>query len=235
MAPEWQFGCRDLNIPSRFKHLWFSGVVVSKFLLALSLLAVSMATSAEAQASGDAERGAKLAYTCLGCHGIPNYNNAYPNYRVPKLRGQHPEYLILALQAYRDGERSHATMHANAASWTDQDYADMAAFLAGPPVVAAAASAPPANLPPAAQTCVACHGTDGVGIIPEYPTLAGQHTDYLERALTDYKNGSRRNAIMAGFAAQLSAQDIKQVAAYYSRQRPGLETSKKRMTAASAR
>jgi cytochrome c553 len=82
---------------------------------------------------------------------------------------------------------------------------------------------------------VACHGTDGIGITPEYPTLAGQHADYLARALTDYKNGSRRNAIMAGFAAQLSAQDIKQLSAYYSKQRPGLETSKKRVTAASAR
>lgn len=208
---------------------------MSKFLLALSLLAAWMVSSAEARAAGDAERGAKLAYTCLGCHGIPNYNNAYPNYRVPKLRGQHPEYLVLALQAYRNGERSHATMHANAASWSDQDFADMAAFLAGPPVAAAAASAPPANMPPAAQTCVACHGTDGIGIIPEYPTLAGQHADYLERALTDYKNGSRRNAIMAGFAAQLSAQDIKQLAAYYSRQRPGLETSKKRVLAVGGR
>lgn len=143
------------------------------------------------------------------------------------MRGQHPEYLVLALQAYRDGERSHATMHANAASWNDQDMADMAAFLAGPPVTAAVGQ-PPSNVPAAAQTCVACHGTDGIGITPEYPTLAGQYADYLERSLLDYKNGGRRNAIMAGFAAQLSAQEIKQLSAYYARQRPGLETSKKR-------
>jgi cytochrome c553 len=215
--------------------LWFSGVVVSKFLLALSVLAAWMVSSAEAQAAGDAERGAKLAYTCLGCHGIPNYKNAQPVYKVPKLRGQHPEYLTLALQAYRSGERSHATMHANASSWSDQDLADMSAFLAGPSVVAAATSAPVTNVPAAAQTCVACHGTDGIGITPEYPTLAGQHADYLERALTDYKKGGRRNVIMAGFAAQLSAEDIKQLAAYYAKQRPGLETSKKKLTTTASR
>ena len=201
--------------------------MVSKFLVALSLIAALAAPSAFAQATGDAERGAKLAYTCLGCHGIPNYKNAYPNYSVPKLRGQHAEYLLLALQAYQNGERSHATMHANTAGWTEQQLADMAAFLAGPPLQPAAAPKPVGKAPEAAQTCVACHGTDGVGITPQYPTLSGQHADYLERALTDYKKGGRKNAIMAGCAAQLSAADIKALAASYAAQRPSLETSKR--------
>ena len=65
--------------------------------------------------------------------------------------------------------------------------------------------------------------SDGVGITPQYPTLAGQHPDYLVRALTDYKRGGRKNAIMSGFASQLSDADIKAIAAYYSAQRPGLE------------
>lgn len=201
--------------------------MVSKFLVALSLIAALAAPSVFAQSAGNAERGAKLAYTCLGCHGIPNYKNAYPNYSVPKLRGQHADYLVIALQAYRGGERSHATMHANAASWNDAELADIAAFLAGPAVQPAAAPKPVGKAPEAAQTCVACHGTDGIGITPQYPTLAGQHADYLERALTDYKKGGRKNAIMGGFAAQLSAADIKALAAYYSAQRPGLDTSKR--------
>lgn len=201
--------------------------MVSKFLVALSLIAALAAPTAFAQPAGNAERGAKLAYTCLGCHGIPNYKNSYPNYRVPKLRGQHADYLVLALQAYQNGERSHATMHANAAGWKEQELADMTAFLAGPPIQPAAAPKPVGKAPEAAQTCVACHGTDGVGITPQYPTLSGQHADYLERALTDYKRGGRKNAIMAGFAAQLSAADIKALAAYYAAQRPSLETSKR--------
>lgn len=209
--------------------------MVSKFLVALSLVAAMAVPSAFAQSAGNAERGAKLAYTCLGCHGIPNYKNAYPNYRVPKLRGQHPEYLVIALQAYKSGERSHATMHANAASWTDEQFADISAFLAGPAIPVAAAPKPVGKAPAAAQTCVACHGTDGVGITPQYPTLAGQHPDYIERALTDYKNGGRKNAIMAGFASQLSAADIKALAAYYAAQRPGLETSKRAVPATASR
>jgi cytochrome c553 len=129
-----------------------------------------------------------------------------------------------ALQAYRSSERSHATMHANAAGWSEQDFADMAAYLAGPVVKAPAAPKPVGKIPDAAQTCVACHGTDGIGITPQYPTLAGQHADYLARALTDYKKGGRKNAIMSGFAAQLSDRDIKAISAYYAAQRPGLAT-----------
>ena len=69
---------------------------------------------------------------------------------------------------------------------------------------------------------------ESLGITPQYPNLAGQHADYLERALTDYKKGGRKNAIMAGFAAQLSAADIKALAAYYAAQKPGLETSRRK-------
>lgn len=201
----------------------------------LAFVAVLSTNAAHAQATGDAERGARLAYTCLGCHGIPNYKNAYPVYRVPKLRGQSPEYLAIALQAYRSGERSHATMHANASSMSDQDVLDVATFLAGPVTAPAAAAAPVGTPPAAAQVCVACHGNDGVGITAQYPTLSGQYEDYLVRALTDYKKGGRRNAVMAGFAAQLSDKDIKALAAYYSSQRPVLSTSPKRVSRLSAR
>jgi cytochrome c553 len=194
----------------------------------LAFAASSVSTVAEAQASGDAARGARVAYTCLGCHGIPNYNNTYPTYRVPKLRGQHPEYLVIALQAYRSGERSHGTMNANAVPLTEQDLGDVAVYLAGP-VVAPAASAAPVGTPPAAAAvCVACHGNDGVGITPQYPTLSGQYPDYLARALTDYKKGGRKNAVMSGFAGQLSDKDIKELAAYYAAQRPSLDTVPKR-------
>jgi cytochrome c553 len=221
----WNSGPQDLNIAACFSHEYrYPGVVVTKFLAALSIVAATFLPSASAQSAGNAERGAKLAYTCLGCHAIPNYKNAYPTYSVPKLRGQHPEYLVIALQAYRSSERSHATMHANAAGWSEQDFADMAAYLAGPVVKAPAAPKTVGKLPEAAQTCVACHGTDGIGITPQYPTLAGQHADYLARALTDYKKGGRKNAIMSGFAAQLSDRDIKAISAYYAAQRPGLAT-----------
>jgi cytochrome c553 len=71
----------------------------------------------------------------------------------------------------------------------------------------------------AAQVCAACHGPEGnKPSAPDQPVLAGQYYDYLVRALGDYKNGRRTNPIMKGFAAQLSKQDIEDVAAWFSGQ-----------------
>jgi cytochrome c553 len=68
------------------------------------------------------------------------------------------------------------------------------------------------------EVCAACHGENGLATTPDYPKLAGQHPDYLAKALRDYKSGLRKNPIMAGFAAGLSKQDIDNVAAYYGSQ-----------------
>ena len=73
------------------------------------------------------------------------------------------------------------------------------------------------------QVCQSCHGRTGnESLQPSYPKLAGQHEDYLVHALESYRNGSRQNAVMAGFAGNLSDQDIADLAAWYSRQE-GLE------------
>lgn len=75
----------------------------------------------------------------------------------------------------------------------------------------------------AAQICAACHGPDGnKPSAPDQPILAGQHYDYLVRALTDYKIGRRNNPIMKGFAGQLSKQDIEDLAAWFSSQKSPL-------------
>ena len=191
----------------------------------LTLAAVFGAFGArDAQAAGDAARGKTLGYTCLGCHGIDGYKNAYPNYSVPKLMGQHPEYLITALKAYKSGERAHGTMHAHAATMSDQDMEDIATYLAGSPIASTAGATGVGEPPAAVATCQACHGRDGVGIMGIYPTLSGQHSDYLERALDEYRKGERRNGIMAPFAGQLKADDIKAVARYFSKQKPSLQT-----------
>jgi cytochrome c553 len=82
-----------------------------------------------AAVSGDATRGKGLTYTCRGCHGVTGYKNAYPSYHVPKLGGQSETYLKNALTEYRDGERKHPTMQAQAESFSEQDIADIAAYL----------------------------------------------------------------------------------------------------------
>jgi cytochrome c553 len=74
----------------------------------------------------------------------------------------------------------------------------------------------------AKEICQACHGLDGNSKVPDYPKLGGQRTDYLAKALRDYKSGARKNAIMAGFAGTLSAADIENLAAYYSSQPPAV-------------
>ncbi|NVK29755.1 MAG: cytochrome c [Gammaproteobacteria bacterium] len=73
-------------------------------------------------------------------------------------------------------------------------------------------------------TCAGCHGENGVSQIKTYPILAGQYASYIEQALKDYKSGARANAIMKGFAAGLSAQDMKDLAAYFASQPSDLDT-----------
>jgi cytochrome c553 len=182
--------------------------------LTLALLTPGLAAAA------DSARGAKLAYTCHGCHGIPNYKNAYPVYSVPKLGGQHAAYMVAALKEYKSGDRAHATMHAQAISLSDGDLADISAYLGGQELKPTGRAV--GAMPKAGQTCIACHGNDGVGIMPEYPNLAGQHEDYLANSLRSYKSGVRKNAIMSGMAAPLTEQDIRALAKYYAAQRPAL-------------
>jgi len=193
------------------------------------LLFVAPLTAIAQEPAGDAKRGQALAYTCSGCHAIPNYKNVYPTYSVPKLYGQRPEYLAAALKAYKTGERSHGTMHSHASAMSDQDMADVAAYLAGPKVLTDSRSDTKAeNRPKASEVCLACHGTNGVGLTSIYPTIAGQHRDYIERALTDYQKGGRKNAIMAPMAATLTRKDIEELAIYYSSQKPSLEVVPKK-------
>jgi len=100
----------------------------TKSLIAAGMLAL---VTFAAHADGDAARGEKLAYTCMGCHGVEFYKNAYPSYSVPKLGGQYPAYIVKALMAYKSGERSHPTMRAMAASLSEKDMADLAAYYGG--------------------------------------------------------------------------------------------------------
>jgi cytochrome c553 len=79
--------------------------------------------------NGSAERGKSLAYTCQGCHGVTGYKNVYPTYYVPKIAGQSNEYLLTALKGYKQGTRKHPTMQAQAQSFSEQDLADIAAYL----------------------------------------------------------------------------------------------------------
>ena len=97
---------------------------------ALLIALAGAAAAGPAVAQGDAEAGRQKAFTCMGCHGAPGLRNAYPAYPVPKLGGQHAEYIAAALKAYQNGQRWHPTMQAHAATMTDQDMADIGAYFA---------------------------------------------------------------------------------------------------------
>ncbi|TKR33359.1 cytochrome c [Luteimonas gilva] len=98
--------------------------------LALAFIAApALAADLAKPLVGDAKKGHQLTYTCQGCHGIEGYKNAYPNYHVPRIGGQSQEYLRNALSEYKAGKRKHPTMQAQAESFSDQDIADIAAFL----------------------------------------------------------------------------------------------------------
>lgn len=99
-----------------------------RLLTALTGTALALAI-APAHAAGNPENGKTLAYTCAGCHGIAEYRNAYPSYHVPKIAGQNEAYIANALKAYKNGDRQHPTMNAQANSFSDQDIADLAAYL----------------------------------------------------------------------------------------------------------
>jgi cytochrome c553 len=186
--------------------------------IAAAVLALCAATAMAA----DADRGRKLAYACMGCHGIEHYKNAYPKYSVPKLGGQSAEYLVAALAAYEAKTRWHPTMQGYAATLSAEDRDDLAAYFHSLPTEKAAPQ--PVGTPPeAATTCSACHGNTGKGTIDENPTLSGQHADYLAQALNDYRLGKRENPVMGSFAKALTPAEIKALAEYFSKQ-PGLTT-----------
>jgi len=97
-------------------------------IVAIILACTALTVTVAAHADGDIAKGKVQSQTCLGCHGIPDYTNAYPTYRVPRLAGQSAAYIVHALEEYKSGQRSHQTMHAQASSLTQQQMENIAAY-----------------------------------------------------------------------------------------------------------
>ena len=139
--------------------------------------------------------------------------------------GQHAEYIVSALQAYKSKQRGHKTMQAQAANLSDADMADIGAFFA-----AMEGNSRPSNVnqrraklgQEKSAICATCHGANGDGGSTAYPKLAGQYESYLTQALKDYRSGDRQNPIMAGFSANLSIEDIRALSAWFASQQGGL-------------
>ncbi len=96
-----------------------------------ALLVATLPTVAAAQGTpvGDPVAGQQKTQMCSGCHGIEGWRTAFPEvYKVPRIAGQHSAYIVKALQEYKNGDRSHPSMRAIAASLSDKDMADLAAY-----------------------------------------------------------------------------------------------------------
>jgi cytochrome c553 len=170
---------------------------------------------------GDANKGKDVAAVCAGCH---NEGNAAPN-----LDGQLPTYLYKQLVDYKNGSRKDpgATMNGLAATLSEQDAADVAAWYGSQkPMVGKGGASDPTGIVSVGDgkrmepACSSCHGGSGQGEKVDTPRLSGQKAEYLEKTLLAYKNGSRANDIysrMRLIGSKLSDAEIKQLAEYYSK------------------
>jgi cytochrome c553 len=102
---------------------------LSSYLAAAAALLPLAVAAQTPPAPGDPNKGAQRVAMCQGCHGITGWRTAFPEvYRVPKLSGQNPQYIVTALKQYKAGDRGHPTMKAIAASLSDDDMANIAAY-----------------------------------------------------------------------------------------------------------
>lgn len=160
---------------------------------------------------------------CTGCHGLDG-KGAAP--AIPHLAAQHERYLVAALNAYREGKRTHAALKQIAAHMSEADARNLSAYYAAlPPVQAApAGGAKPAS--PYEQgkalsaACANCHGDDGNSTTPGIPSLAGQQPHYLVVAIQEYLNKERKAAPMHALLPGLKKRDMESLALYFASQAP---------------
>jgi cytochrome c553 len=199
------------------------------------MLSFALAASSGAALAQDAKAGEQKVAMCMGCHNIIGYQASFPQvYKVPKIAGQDPKYIVAALTEYRTGDRRHPTMRAIATSLTDKDMADVAAYYSQLGKSVANERAVPAVVETAAPeavraklaACAACHGANfSAPVDGSIPRLAGQHADYLFVTLRAYHTTGldkvgRVNATMNGMAATLNDEEMK-VAADWLASLPG--------------
>jgi cytochrome c553 len=194
-------------------------------LLLVVLASVASAEEAKpAVAKADLAKGETTSKNvCAACHTNDGSRGSPAN---PILQGQHPEYLVKQLTEFKAGKRQNAIMAGMAATLSEDDMRNVAAFYAGKAAKPGFAKSKATvelgekiyrggvadrNIP----ACAGCHSPSGAGIPSQYPRLAGQHADYTEAQLVAFRGGVRKNsAAMSGVAAKLNDREIKAVADY---------------------
>lgn len=199
-----------------------------KFASVLLSVCLSAAFSASANESPaptkpDLVKGAATAAVCSACHSIDGSRGSPAQ---PILQGQHPEYLVKQLTEFKAGVRANAVMSGMAATLSESDMKNVAAFYASKQ--AKPGFAKNADLVALGEkiyrggiaersvpACAGCHSPNGAGIPSQYPRMAGQHADYTEAQLLAFRGGVRKNSLqMTGVAAKMNDHEIKAVADY---------------------
>jgi cytochrome c553 len=188
------------------------------------ILPVLLVSSNAFSAHGDAEAGKGLFVKCRPCHGSrgnPEVNAKSP---VPFLAGQHSEYIVMALNGYAGGTRTHAGMKSMVEGLSPKQKEDIGAYLAQfeLKVFPVPSSDPPSEIDRKLDNCRGCHGERGNSFSTSYPRIIGQGRDYLIKVLRDYKQGRRKNPTMVYVMKQFSDEDLVIFADFYSSQPDGL-------------
>jgi len=175
--------------------------------------------------AADAKAGQEKSVACAGCHGVDG-NSVNPIW--PRLAGQHASYLVKQMKDFKVGNRVDSTMQAMVAALSDSDIADIAAYYASQkPATAsfdASLLAQGENIyrggisETSVAACMGCHSPSGKGNGPAaYPSLNGQHAEYITIQLSKFKDGSRANdagKMMRNVANRMSDKEMKSVSAY---------------------
>lgn len=191
-------------------------------------LMVASGVNAETGAKADPSKAQQIVNTvCIACHGADGNSPLPAN---PRLASQHPDYLNKQLTDFKSGERKNPIMTGMVAALTPEDMKNLAAYFGGQKLAPAAAK----DRVLAAQgeqiyrggvaamgvpACSGCHGPAGSGIPAMFPRLAGQHGEYIETQLKNFRTGERANdpnKMMQMVAMRMSDQDMKAVAEYIS-------------------
>lgn len=209
------------------RYLWpVIGLVL--FVAGAAPAAAQQESAPAASQRGSVEAGREKSTTCAACHGEAG-NSPSPEW--PSLAGQHAEYTVSQLKAFRDGTRPDVLGMQNlAAQLSEQDMWDIAAFYeaqtldpkgANPDLVGRGEDIYRGGIPERGiAACIACHGPSGRGNpMAAYPRISNQHSAYVEKTLGDYASGARRsdadvNQMMRNVAEMLLEEEMRALASY---------------------
>lgn len=186
-----------------------------------------LALTSVSVAAGNIEAGKTKAVNCAGCHGADG-NSMNPAW--PKLAGQSADYIVKQLSDFKAKKRTDPMMDYQASVLSQDDMNNLGAFFAGQTgskggadeklAAAGAKLYRGGNKAKGVAACIACHGPTGAGNpAAKFPMLSGQHAAYLEKAMKDFRSGTRTNdmnKMMQNIAEKMSDKEIKAVASYIS-------------------